>query len=762
MNGFLLVDHQIPDAASIDKNGNRFLSGNGHLGLRGTLSEYTKAQKPAIIINGLYDKVGDSWREPVNAPNGMFFQISVGEAPLEVTSASVSSHEHGINFRHGIQQRKTTFTLAEGQLVLESRRFVSATHERLICAEYVVTAQAAMQVTISSGIDADVWDINGPHLENIHLVSGEAQEIALSGVTSESKTPLSVAEYCQSPSRELATMSVAQRKSTELSFCRSFSLSLEAGQSVRFEKFYVVYDGERARTKSAALDVAAFGKRGFESLRAEHVAAWEQRWLFGDVQIEGDEEAAEALRFSLYHLQAIAPVFSDSLSIPARGLSGQVYKGAIFWDTEMFMLPYFLVTAPKVARTLAKYRVSTLEGAKRKAREYGHDGAFYAWESQDSGDDACTLFNVNDVFTGRPMRTFFRDKQIHISADIAHALFEYTEVSGDTTLLLDGGAEAIFECARFLASWLYHKPSKDRFEALDVTGPDEYHECVHNDYFTNVMVKRTFSIARKTNALLEQLNPAQRQALLKKIGFSEFELASFSELEAKLYVAEPDSQTGVIPQFDGYLSLEDVSLEQLNARKLHKNEYFGGGNGLARWTQIIKQADVVLALAMFSEDYTKDIIAKNWEFYEPRTEHGSSLSACAYSIAASAMGKTEEAYRYFMKTATIDITGLSKQYVGDLYIGGTHPAANGGAWLAVVRGMCGVQVRGAAIHINPSLPKQFKSVSFSLIANERALKLVVSSGQVTAVCEQDGASVDIFVGGQKTVLSSTAPVTIHL
>lgn len=177
---------------------------------------------------------------------------------------------------------------------------------------------------------------------------------------------------------------------------------------------------------------------GYEALLKEHAENWERKWERSDVVIHGDEEAQAALRYSLYQLHIISPGHSEKLSIPARGLSGQVYKGAVFWDTEMFMLPFYLHTQPEIARNLLMYRVHTLDGARRKAAEYGYEGAFYAWESQETGDDACTLFNVNDVFTGRPLRTYFRDKQVHISADVAYGIWQYYLFTGDGSLLLEG------------------------------------------------------------------------------------------------------------------------------------------------------------------------------------------------------------------------------------------------------------------------------------------------------------------------------------
>ncbi|HTP58817.1 MAG TPA: glycoside hydrolase family 65 protein, partial [Spirochaetia bacterium] len=396
-------------------------------------------------------------------------------------------------------------------------------------------------------------------------------------------------------------------------------------------------------SRESRMDCAHAGKAGIGRLFAEHCSAWERRWEDADVSIRGDAEALRALRFSTYHVMSVAPLHSDGVSIPARGLSSQVYKGGVFWDTEIFMLPFFFSVMPKVARSLLMYRFRTLEGARRKAKEYGYRGAFYAWESQDTGDDACTLFNVTDVLTGRPVRTYFRDRQYHISADVAYALWSYYEMTGDRSILLDGGAEVIFECARFYLSLLYYKPEKDRYEILDVTGPDEYHERVHNSAFTNAMAAHAFDLCCRVAEELQLHDPDRLRFLLQRLQFST-DLEAVRSARARLHVPSPDARTLVIEQFDGYFALEDARPDTLRERKLHPHEYLGGGSGIATQTQVIKQADVVLASLLL--DFPHDVKEANWRYYEPRTEHGSSLSSCAYGIVGAEIGETARAYDY--------------------------------------------------------------------------------------------------------------------
>ncbi|MDH6364000.1 trehalose/maltose hydrolase-like predicted phosphorylase [Enterococcus sp. PF1-24] len=447
-------------------------------------------------------------------------------------------------------------------------------------------------------------------------------------------------------------------RETDKQIFRKIEFQAEAGKTYELTKVIaVVTDDDEVDPITTAVGLSHEGMtQGYQQLKCQHIAIWKKRWEIADVEIEGDEEAQLALRYSIYQLQIIAPHHSDSLSIPARGLSGQTYKGAIFWDTEMFMLPFFLHTNPEIAKNLMRYRINTLDGARAKAKEYGFRGAFYAWESQENGQDACSDYNVTDVFTKRPMRTYFRDKQIHISGAVVYGLWESYRITGDYSLLLDGGAEVILECARFFASYAYYKGEKERFEMIDVIGPDEYHERVYNNAYTNKMVAFTLETARKVCDLLATEHPAFYNELIEELAYQN-DLQEIDELLAKIYVPHPDETTALIEQFDGYFNLEDCSVADVRSRLLDPKEYWGGAYGVASDTQVIKQADVILMLYLFKDEYSQWVKQKNWEYYEPRTEHGSSLSPCIYSLLACDVDNQEWAYPYFMKTATVDLSG---------------------------------------------------------------------------------------------------------
>lgn len=656
-------------------HGNMFLTGNGAMGVRGTLCEYRKEYMPAINLGGVYDQVGDGWREPVNAPNGLFAQLIVNGEKLFLPENTYSAHNVSLNIYDGVYQRETCYTTAKGNVTFSEERMVSQANPNLILQCLTVQTVQAAEVCVHTEIDVDVWDINGPHLEQM-VCDYEDGTCFVSAVTHEKGMHIATqetAEYTFSTSENIAV--------GETSIARNICFTAEAGETYRIYRKILV-------TTDEAKDMSALGSYAEE--KAKHIAKWHEIWDMSYIEIEGDEAAERALNYSIYHLNCIAPRHSESMSIAARGLSGQVYKGAVFWDTEMFMLDYYLYTEPKIARTLVKYRIDTLGGARKKAKSYGWDGAFYAWESQEGGYDACSDYNVVDVFTKRPMRTFFKDKQVHISAAVVYALDKYVRITGDTSVLDEGGYDVIRECARFYRSLLLKKVDSEAYEIHDVIGPDEYHERVNNNAYTNAMARFVLRAAAK------YLNERE-----------------YAELAEKIYIPQAN-QDGVIEQFDGYFDLEDCSIEEVRSRLLDPKEYWGGAYGVASHTQVIKQADVVAMLAMLSEEFSDETKRVNLKFYEPRTEHGSSLSACMYSLLSCKTGDAEFAYPFFMKSAEADLHSGGKEWAGLIYIGGTHPASEGGAWMVAVFGFAGLEIKDGEIVCNPHLPKQWKSMKFKI------------------------------------------------
>lgn len=749
-------------AEAVMSRGTQYQLANGRMGYRGTLDEFGPEQQVALTLAGVYDQVGSAWREPVNAPNPGYTQVTVDGVALSALDETVVSHSQRVRFANAVFERETQFKVEGKVVTLRSSRFLSAADPMLGIVRFSVCCDAAAKVELCSGIDGNIWDLNGPHLPELSFETKEATLVA-TGRTQEQGRLIAVAKGIDASGLPAFETEDVIEKNKSL---RAFRFEAKAGEVYSIDCYFAVgveAEAEIQNPVKAALEVVSKSMAcGYESCLEAHETVWEQKWSVSDVVIEGDDEAQLALRYSIFQLLLVAPVEGSGNSIPARALSGQVYKGAIFWDTEMFMYPFFLHTEPGVARELLRYRIRTLDGARRKARSEGtgYRGAFYAWESQESGDDACSYFNVGDPITGRELRTHFRDKQVHISGDVAIAMWSYFQHTKDDSLLREGGAEVILECARFYLSYAYYKRDKGRFEILDVIGPDEYHERVNNNAFTSQVAKETIRIALAVVDYLGQADEVLCKELIGRLDI-EGELDEFRFALERLYVPEANADTRLIEQFDGYFRLKESTPAALKKKLVHPNEYLGAGQGLAVPTQVIKQADVVMMLHQFREQYDVATKEANWRYYEPRTEHGSSLSACAYSMVAMEFGELDFAYRYFLKTAKIDLEAKYKLYAGTIFIGGSHPAANGGAWMTAVLGFGGVSKGVDCLRIAPRLYPGWTRLQFPLsYAGDRFVVTATHERLVVTAAPNNDRTHEMELAGKRMSLVPGTTVSV--
>jgi len=679
--------------------GNMLLTGNGYFGIRGTFEEYTKEMYGAINMSGIYDRSEpDAWRESVNAPNCIYVKLEADKETYSLPDTLPSNHYHELDFKYGIFTRKTVWKTNKGTITLESERFASMHDKHLVCVKYTVFFDYDCKIKLTSGINTDIWNINGNHFAKVEKTSDNGY-INCICTTIEKNIELSLQEY-----DAINTNCKKSIINDENGIFNVFEINAKKDEKYVLEKITKI--SSSVDKKASVTDLK---KTNYENLKKLHISEWDKIWDISFVEIKGDKEAEKALNFCIYELNAIAPRHTDAGSIPARGLSAQVYKGAIFWDTEMFMFDYFLHTDVSVARTLINYRIKTMGGAMIKAKEYGYEGAFYAWESQEDGIDACSEFNIIDPVSGRPLKTHFRDKQIHISADIIYALKRYVEYTKDYSILDEGGKEMVIQCALFYRSAIVKRLNSNFYELHNCIGPDEYHECINNNAYTNKMAKMVFDYAYELTK-----NDDTEHALM------------FKDCADKLYIPSPRKEDDVIEQFDGYFKMENCSVEDLKKREYTKGEYWGGAYGIATQTQILKQADVATMLCMFKDEYSNKILKANFDYYEKRTQHGSSLSACMYSLLGCYLGNAESAYPLFMTSALADLKEERSQWSGKVFIGGTHPASAGGAWMCAILGFAGLGIKDGKITLNPCLPESFEEMNFKIVYNGKKHNIKVT------------------------------------
>jgi kojibiose phosphorylase len=486
--------------------------------------------------------------------------------------------------------------------------------------------------------------------------------------------------------------------STELP---SFQLRMQQGETVRLDRVAAVYRSSDADDPIGAARTHA--QRAIDDLEAtiaQHREAWLARWRASDVRIEGDTDAQRVLRFAIYHLTSAANPEDDRVSIGARGLSGLAYKGHVFWDTDIFMLPFFTLTYPEAARALVMYRYHTLPGARAKAARFGYRGALYAWESADNGEEVTPPFVVAP--DGQVIRILTGEQEQHISADVAFAVWKYWQATGDEGFLVSAGAEILIETARFWASRAVREDDR-RYHIRGVIGPDEYHEAVDDDAYTNGLAKWNLEVAEEVTRLLEERCPAEWRGLSRRVALEREEPQRWLRVAADLYTGF-DEHTGLFEQFQGYFGLEEIELAAFQPRTAPIDVLLGRER-VSR-SKIIKQPDVVMMIHLFWDRFPPEVRTVNFEYYEPRCAHGSSLSPAIHALVAARLGKIELAERYFRQAAQIDLANNMGNAAG-----GIHAATMGGLWQAAVIGFADLHFGQRGPDTRPCLPPGWRSLS---------------------------------------------------
>ncbi len=741
--------------------GSNFMIGNGYLGYRGTLVEWEADRYTACIVSDTYDKA-DGFPELCNVPNGLLTQLFVDGEMVSVFTGETHDYARGLDLRSGRFFRAQTWEGTHGQRVhLETERLASYDNLHLIAMRYRFRVAQPSQVVISTGIDGEVWNLNGEHFRT-YAPSVQGDLLLFETVTGELGTQIDVAEGMTLTGAQPQTLEIVEERKR---IVRRLTFTLERGQTITMEKAIAIATSNdvSAPREHAQAEARAALRDGYDVVKTKHSREWERIWDVSDIQIEGDLEDQIATRFSLYQ-NIIATPTHARLPIGARGLSCQVYQGAAFWDQEIFNLPMFLYTRPRIAKSILRYRYDTLDGAREKAERLGFGGAFYAWTSGKTGEELFPDFFFTDVLTGRKIRNHFNDWQIHISPDIVTSIWQYYVATGDWDFIVKHGAEIAFEVAQFLVSRSHYRVDKGRYELIRVLGPDEYHENVDNNAFTNYQAHFALEKALTIREMMKESAAGELEALFARLDLTETDVENWKDIAERIYLPQPDRETLLVEQFEGYFQLEDVRPDEVRQRLLDPEEYWGWPNGVAVRTQVLKQADLLQLFALHDRLFPKDVMRANYDYYEPRTEHGSSLSPSVHSLVASRVGRPGRAYEYFKKGSTIDLYDASTKVMsGGTFLGGIHTAACGGVWQMIVQGFGGLQVDQGGIRLAPALPDHWERVVFHLVIRNNLLAIELREDEVRVrATQENGGSVRVTVGEKMQVLSGGDRATVAL
>ncbi|MGI8505042.1 MAG: glycosyl hydrolase family 65 protein, partial [Hassallia sp.] len=483
-------------------------------------------------------------------------------------------------------------------------------------------------------------------------------------------------------------------------------LQIQPKQTVTLEKIVTVFTSRETEKPMEAALQRLVDEPCYSTLLAAHITAWDQVWQDNDIIIEGDSEAQLSIRYNLFQLLAVAPRHDDKVSIPPKTLSGFAYRGHIFWDTEIFILPLLTLTQPALARNLLTYRYHSLPGARRKAEEAGYKGAMYAWESATTGDEVTPRW-VHDP-NGNLVRIWCGDIEVHITADVAYAVWQYWQITGDDEWMRDYGAEIILDTAVFWESRVEWNQQRQCYDIRDVIGPDENHDRVDNNAFTNLMVQWHLQSALEMWDWLKQAYPDTWAHLAQQLDLVSERLQRWADIREHIFVNQ-DAQTGLIEQFEGFFGLEHVNLEDYEPRTKSMQGMLGIEATSEK--QILKQPDVLMLLYLLRDRYDYKTLASNWNYYNPRTDHtyGSSLGPAINAILACDLNQPTEAYTHFMRAALVDLEDVRRN-AGE----GIHAASAGGVWQAVIFGFAGIRMTQFGPIACPNLPPNWTRLKFRL------------------------------------------------
>ncbi|TMW72339.1 glycoside hydrolase family 65 protein [Alteribacter natronophilus] len=731
-------------------NESLFATGNGYIGVRGNFEEgYGEGQTSirGTYLNAFHDITGieygeklhgfpDTQQKLLNVIDGQTLEIYLDGEKFSLFDGEVIDYEQTLHFDRGISERLVHWRSPEGKEVrISFRRLVSFTVKELFALQIRIEPLSEInEARIVSTINGDVSNFTDPndprvasgHAKRLEVLKAEHENGQTTVIDRTLESELEVACTAQTQ----VSLQDAEKEVLKEGGKITETYTLPLKEAVNFTKKNVYTDtlrhGTRVEEEGARVldEVAA---KSFGELAGDQKAYMDAFWKTTDIQIKGDDDLQEGLRFNLFHL--LQSVGKDSVSnIAAKGLSGEGYEGHYFWDTEIYMFPVFLMSNPDFAKNLLMHRYSLLDAARERAKEVGHDkGALFPWRTI-TGNECSAFFPAGTA-------------QYHISADIAYSFIQYYLVTKDEAFLRDYGAEVLFETARLWLDTGHFQNGQFRID--DVTGPDEYTCIVNNNYYTNAMAKHNLAWAVKAYRKLEEEDEGALSKLAEKLGLTGDETDDWALAAEQMYLPY-DEERGIHAQDDTFLNkkvwdLDNTPKEKfpllLNYHPLTLYRY-----------QVCKQADTILAHFLLDEQ-DLETVRRSYEYYEKVTTHDSSLSYCVFSIMASRLGDGEKAYRYFNKTARLDLDnthGNTKD--------GLHMANMGGTWLAIVYGFAGVRVKEDGLVFNPSLPEQWSGLTFRMQYQGSLVEVELG--------EQDRTSYTVVEGGGLSVSHKGEPIEL--
>lgn len=720
--------------------------GNEYMGMRGMFEEkYSGDTHQGIYLGGVWypDKTRVGWWKNGypeyfgKVPNAIDFvsvDIKIDGESIDLAKDTFSDFELCLDMKRGILSRSFIVEKGGHKIRMTSERFVSIALKELYANHITLTNLSAepVNVEIQSVINADVYNEDANYGEQFWSVVSKLaadKSARLVGRTAENSfgIPRFTVEMAMNHHTDLQAV---EAQDEEKFVANNFAGTMAPDQTISFEKRVIVttsrdYDTVEALNDATSALMNQANTQSYVELVKAQSDEWAKRWEKSDVVIDGDEAAQQGIRFNLFQLFSTYYGNDARLNIGPKGFTGEKYGGATYWDTEAFCLPVYLGTSDaKVARNLLLYRYNQLDGAHHNAQQQGLKGALYP------------MVTFNGIECHNEWEITF--EEIHRNSDIAYAIYNYTNTTGDKTYVLNEGSEVLVEIARFWADRVHFSKRHGQYMIHGVTGADEYENNVDNNWYTNVTAKWELQY---TLDILKEVSAEQAA----KLAVSDAEKAKWQDIIDHMYLPE-DKELGIFVQHDGFLD-KDITLDgnnnpinQIPAAELPINQHWSWDKILR--SPYIKQADVLQAMWYFMDEFTEEQKKRNFDFYEPLTVHESSLSASIYAIMAADLHYEEKSVELYERTARLDLDNYNNDTED-----GLHITAMSGGWLAIVEGFAGMRVNDGRLQFKPFIPKAWNGYRFRLTFRERLLEVNVTREQ-TEITLLKGEPLTLTLNGQ--------------
>lgn len=750
--GFDPENHEISESI--------FSIGNGHMGQRANFEEtYTGSSLQGSYMAGVYypDKTRVGWwkngypeyfAKVLNSINWIGLRIVIDGEDLDLNKAKVSDFVRELNMREGFLQRSFKAELHNGnKLHVQSTRFVSIVDKEIGAIKYEITPlnfDGTLEVT--SYLDGDIKNVDANYDEKFWDPMHSTLTKDRASVTV--KTKKLNFQFCSTMEtqifkneQKLDVDGVGKEGVKYAGIIYNAPLVKDEATTIyKYAANVTNRDHDELQLETVStkkLDEAV--AKGFEQLKQEQASAWKGKWLNSDIVIEGDVAAQQGIRFNIYQLNQTYSGEDARLNIGPKGFTGEKYGGSTYWDTEAYCLPFYLATAEEtISRNLLIYRYNHLEKAKENAKKLGFEkGALYPMVTM-NGEESHNEWEI----------TF---EEIHRNGAIAYGIYNYVNYTGDKTYLGEYGIEVLAEISRFWEERVNFVPQKDVYMMLGVTGPNEYENNVHNNWYTNRIASWTLEYTLYVLDYLKDTDTELYQQWVDKLELTETEMKKWVDIIDKMYYPE-DKEQGVFLQQDNFLDKELLPVSELDSKHLPLNQNWS-------WDRIlrscfIKQADVLQGLYFLNHEFDIETKKRNFDFYEPMTVHESSLSPCVHAILACELGYKEKAYEMYLRTARLDLDNYNNDTED-----GCHTTSMAGTWMSVVEGFGGMKITNDQLVLNPFIPNQWTSFSFKVLFRGARLMVQVDQEKIKVTNETD-ISLNIVIHGEKLKLNGNENITV--